>query len=158
MARQPDIQYIQFYTAGSAARKLEPVARPAKNGAKLPEVRRRVTKRKVIRIDPVSLCAMCVAAVMLVVMAIGMLELGQLSGQADAMTQYAKQLSAENTQLRASYRAGYDLTDVEQKALDMGFVPKDQLQHVTVKAEVPPVEAKPTAWQEFWRSVAELFA
>ncbi len=158
MARQPDIQYVQFYTAGSAARKLETPERTPKNGAKLPKVRKRVDQRKVIRIHPMSVCAVCVAAVMLVVMAIGMLQYGQISQQADEMEQYAKQLSAENAQLRANYRAGYDLKDVEQKALDMGLVPENQLQHVTVKVQVPPVEQELTAWQEFWRSVTELFA
>lgn len=158
MARQPDIQYVQFYTAGSAARKLEPVKRPAKNGAKLPKMRPRVDKRKVIRIDPVSVCAVCVAAVMLVAMAIGMLEYGQISQQADNMEQHAAQLSADNAQLRATYRSGYDLKDVEQKALDMGLVPESQLQHVTVKVEVPAAEPELTGWQEFWRDVTELFA
>lgn len=158
MARQPDIQYVQFYTAGSAARKLEPVKRPAKNGAKLPKMRPRVDKRKVIRIDPVSVCAVCVAAVMLVAMAIGMLQYGEISQQADNMEQYAAQLSAENAQLRGTYRSGYDLKDVEQKALDMGLVPESQLQHVTVKVEVPAAEPELTGWQEFWRDVAELFA
>lgn len=158
MARQPDIQYVQFYTSGSAARKLEPVKRPVKNGVKLPKMRPRVDKRKVIRIDPMSVCAVCVAAVMLIAMAIGVMEYGQISQQADKMEQYSAQLSAENAQLRATYRSGYDLKDVEQKALDMGLVPESQLQHLTVKVEVPAQEPELTGWQEFWRDVAELFA
>ena len=158
MARQSEIQYVQFYTAGSAARKLEEPKRRAKNGAKLPKLRRRPDQRKVIRIDPVELWALCTAAVMLVCMAVGMIEYGQLTQQANQMEQYSTVLSAENAQLQASYRAGYDLKDVEQKALDMGLVPEDQLQHVTVKVQVPPAEPELTAWQEFWRSVAELFA
>lgn len=158
MARQPDIQYVQFYTAGSAARKLEPVQNPAKKHVELPKLRPRVDKRKVIRIDPVSVCAVCVAAVMLIAMAVGMLEYGQLIQQADAMEQYAAQLSAENAQMYATYRSGYDLKDVEQKALDMGLVPESELRHVTVKVEVPPVEAELTSWQEFCRFVTEMFA
>lgn len=158
MARQPDIQYVQFYTSGSAARKLEPVKRPAKNGAKLPQMRKHVDKRKVIRIDPMSVCAVCVAAVMLVVMAAGMLKYGQVSQQADEMEQYAAQLSAENAQLQASYHSSYDWKDVEQKALDMGLVPESQLQHVTVKVEVPAEEPELTGWQEFCRDLKEMFA
>ncbi len=158
MARQPDIQYVKFYTAGSAARKIEPVKRPAKNGAKLPEMKPRGQKRKVIRIDPISLCAMVTAAVMLIAMAVGLMELGRLSDQADQMESYAATLSAENAQLRAQYRAGYDLKDVEQKALDMGLVPKNQLQHITVSVEVPQEELPMTAWEEFCQFVTELFA
>ncbi len=158
MARQPDIQYVRYYTAGSAARKLEPEKRPAKNGAKLPQIRRRVVKRRVIRIDPISVCAVFVATVMLISMAVGMLRLGDLTDQANQMEDYAATLSAENAALHNEYHAGYDLKDVEQKALDMGFVPEDQLQHITVKVEVPQPEPELTAWQEFCLFVTELFA
>ena len=158
MARQPDIQYVQFYTVGNAARKLEPIRRPAKNGAKLPQLKPRADKRQVLRVDPLSLCSVLVAAFMLVAMAIGMLQIGQLSAQADALEQYSTQLSAENAELRAEYRAGYDLKDVEQKALAMGLVPESQLKHVVVKVTVPPVEAEPTGWQEFCQFFTELFA
>lgn len=158
MARQPDIQYVQFYTVGSAARKLEPVKRPAKNGAKLPKMKPRVDKRKVIRLDPISVCAVFVAVGMLVAMAVGMLQYGQLVQQADAMESYAASLSAENAKLHAQYRSSYDLQDVEQKALAMGLVPESQLQHVRVKVEVPQPEAEPTAWQEFCQFFTEMFA
>lgn len=158
MARQPDIQYVQYYTGGSAARKLESEKRPAKNGAKLPQVRRRGQKRKVICIDPISVCALVVAVGMVIAMAVGMLRLGNLTDQADRMASYADAVEAENAALRAEYRAGYDLQDVEQKALAMGLVPGDQLQHVTVKVEVPQPEPELTPWQEFCRFVTEMFA
>ena len=158
MARQPDIQYVQFYTGGSAARKLEPEKRQIKNGAKLPQVRRRVQKRNVVCIDPISVCAVMVAVAMVIAMAVGMLRLSDLTDQADRMEQYASNVNQENAALRSQYRAGYDLKDVEQKALAMGLVPEDQLQHITVKVEVPEVEPALTGWQEFCRFVTELFA
>lgn len=158
MARQPDIQYVQYYTGGSAARKLEPEKRQIKNGAKLPQVRRRRQKRKVICIDPISVCALMVAVGMVIAMAVGMLRLGNLTDQADRMGEYATAVEQENAALRAEYRAGYDLHDVEQKALDMGLVPEDQLRHITVKAEVPESEPELTGWQEFCRFVSEMFA
>ena len=158
MARQPDIQYVRFYTAGSAARKLEPVQKPRKNGVALPKMKPHVEKRKLIRIDPISVCAVVVAAVMLVAMALGMMRLGNLTNQADRMENYAAQLSAENAELEAQYRAGYDLKDVEQKALEMGLVPENQLQHVTVQVVEPQPEVEPTAWEEFCLFVTELFA
>ena len=150
MARQPDIQYVQYYTGGSAARKLEPEKRQSKNGAKLPQVRRRAQKRKVIYIDPIAVCAMVVA--------VGMLRLGNLTEQADRMEQYADTLNQENAALRAEYQNSYDLKDVEQKALAMGLVPGSQLKHVTVKVEVPESEPELTPWQEFCRFVTEMFA
>ena len=158
MARQPDIQYVRFYTAGSAARKLEPVKKTKKNGATLPQMKPRVEKRRIIRIDPISICALAVAAFMLVAMAVGLMELGSLTTQADQMESYAAKLSAENAQLAAQYHASYDLNDVEQKALDMGLVPESQLQHVTVQTQKPVVEAEPTGWEAFCLFVTELFA
>ncbi|MBQ3214940.1 MAG: hypothetical protein IJB11_02345 [Oscillospiraceae bacterium] len=158
MARQPDIQYVRFYTAGSAARKLEPVKKPRKNGVALPKMKPRVEKRRVIRIDPLAVCAVVTAVFMLFAMAVGMLELGSLTDQANQMESYAAKLSAENAQLEAQYHSSYDLSDVEQKALDMGFVSEDQLQHITVEVSEPVVEAEPTAWEEFCQFVTELFA
>jgi len=158
MARQPDIQYIQYYTGGSTARKLEPEKRQSKNGVGLPQVRRRVQKRKVVYVDPVSVCAVMVAVVLVIAMAVGMLRLGNLTDQADRMEQYAATVNQENAALRAEYRSGYDLKDVEQKALAMGMVPEDQLRHISVKVEVPQPEPELTGWQEFCRFVTELFA
>lgn len=159
MARRTDVQYVRFYTTGSAARKLEPQEKPKRKAPRpQPQHKIRPDTRKVIRIDPISLCAMAVAAVLLVTMAIGMIELGSVNAETERMESYVSQLRAENTQLHAEYSAGYDLDEVEQMALEMGFVPVDQVEHVTIHVEPPQPEQEMTAWQEFCAAVRELFA
>lgn len=159
MARQPDIMYVRAYTYGTAARKLEPARTPKRPGVQ-PQRQRAVRRdrRKVIRIDPVSLCALAVAAVMLIAMAVGMIELGTIGAQADRMEAYVAELQSENAQLHADYRAGYDLEEVEQKALEMGLVPVEQVEHVTIHVEQPQAEPEQTAWQRFCATLQELFA
>lgn len=161
MARQPDIQYVQFYTAGSAARKIEVQRQPQKSASApqvqtRPGVRRR--RRKIIRIDPIAVCAMAVAAFLLITMAIGMIELGSVNDEAARMDSYVTQLQAENAQLRTEYQSGYDLDDIEEKALEMGLVPESQVEHITIRVEHPKPEPEPTAWDEFVLFLTGLFA
>ena len=69
MPRQPDIQYVQFYVDGTAARKLE-TNRKLQTQMPVPRKRRVARRRKkVIAIDPLSVSAVLVAGVMLVSMA-----------------------------------------------------------------------------------------
>lgn len=157
MARQPDIQYVRFYTAGSAARKLEPVSEPRKK-VELPQPKVRRQRRKVIRIDPIALCAVAVAVFMFVAMVAGVVELASVNIQAEKMESYAAQLQGENTKLRDTYESGYDLSDIEEKALGMGMVPVDQVEHITVQVETRQPEPEPTFWEELGMMIAELFA
>ena len=158
MARQPDIQYVRFYTDGSAARKIELQPEKKRNKVALPQ-RPRVRKEKktVIHVDPISVFAVLVAGVMLIAMVVGMMQLGSINADADKMENYVAELQSENTQLRAEYESGYDLQDVEQKALEMGLVPIDQVEHVTIELPEPPVEEEPTFWENVGAFFAELF-
>ncbi len=156
MANQPDIQYVRFYTDGSAARVLEPA--PKKKKVPLPKPRKRRPERLVIRLDPVSLLAMAVAGFMLVTMAIGMIRLGIAKSEAAEMEAYAAQLRAENAQLQEEFESGFDLEEIERKALAMGLVPKDQVEHITIQVQPPEAEEAPTAWETFCAFVKELFA
>lgn len=157
MARQPDIQYVRFYTAGSAARKLEVISEPQKK-AELPRPKVRRQRRKVIRIDPIALCAVAVAVCMFAAMVAGLVELAAVSIRADKMESYAAQLQSENAQLRDTYEAGYDLADIEEKALGMGMVPAEQVEHITVQVEYPQPEPELSFWEELRLTIAELFA
>lgn len=158
MALQPDIQYVQFYTAGSAARKLELL--PKKEKAKISAPQRPQTRRKkkaVVYIDPISMFAVLVAGVMFIAMAVGMLQLGSINAETVQMESYVSELRAENTRLRNEFEDGYDLKDVEQKALEMGLVPIDQVEKVVI--EVPEIvqEPEPTVWEKIGAFFSELF-
>ena len=158
MAMQPDIQYVQFYTAGSAARKLEWL--PKKEKAKISAPQRPQTRRKqktVVYIDPISMFAVLVAGVMFIAMAVGMLQLGSINANTVRMESYVTELRAENTRLRNEYQSGYDLADVEQKALEMGLVPIDQVEKVVIQVPEIPQAQEPTFWEKVGTFVSELF-
>lgn len=157
MARQPDIQYVRFYTPGSAARKVELAPEPRKN-VELPRPRVRRQPRKVIRLNPIALCAMVVAAALLVAMAVGVVELAAVSARVEKMESYAAKLQGQYTELRKTYEAGYDLADIEEKALAMGMVPSDRVEHIVVRVEPKPVEPEMSFWDEVRATIAELFA
>lgn len=159
MARQPDIQYVRFYTSGSAARKIELERRPSVKKPQTqarPKVRR--DQRKVIRIDPISVCAMLVAGVMLIAMVIGMFKLGSINSEADRMEEYVSELRQENAQLQSQYESSYDLTDVEQRAQEMGMVPSGQLPQIQMQVTPPAEEPTLSAWERFKAFMTELFA
>lgn len=158
MALQPDIQYVRFYTAGSAARKLE--LQPQKNKAKVVAPQRPQTSRQkkaVVYVDPVSVFAVVVAAVMLIAMAVGMLQLGSVNAETAKMESYVAQLRTENVQLRQDYENSYDLKDVEQKALEMGLVPIDQVETVIIDAPEIVEEPQSTFWENVGAFFSELF-
>lgn len=158
MARQPDIQYVRFRynTDGSAARKPEPeIVR--KKAVPQPKPRASAPQRSATRVDPVSLVAMVVAAVMLVAMAVGLINLAVTKAKAEGMEQYVTQLRAENTQLRQEYVSGYDLADIEKQALAMGMIPIEDAEHVYIQVEVPQADPEPTFWEEVGLFFTELF-
>ena len=72
MARKPDIQYVRYYTDGSAARQLE-ILSPQKTKTTYPRTRRK--KGYVIYVDPLAICSIVLAMVLLVCMVMGTLQI-----------------------------------------------------------------------------------
>ena len=154
MAQRVDVRYIQFYTDGSAARKVTPVV-PLET-IRVPRVKKR--KRIVVHIDPVAVLGIAVAAVMLVLMAVGLTQLRNARQELSAMSAYVDTLTEENASLNAAYSEGYDLDQVRTTALALGLVPVDQVRHVTVQVPVSQSEEAPGAWERFYTFLTGLFA
>lgn len=155
MARKGNA-YIQFYTAGTAAVKLEP-APPKPKQTKLPEPRVKRRPVLVFRLDPLALCATAVAAVMMLLMAVGIAQLGSAHRQKQVMADYVTQLEAENAALGQTYADGCDLEAVAELAENLGMVPVSQVEtvHIQVTLPEPP---PPTFWQRIAGFFADLFA
>ena len=77
MARKEEIRYIQFYTDGSAAKKIAP-RWPAATPKKKPAQK----KKQILYVDPLALGGVIVAAVMLVLMIIGVCKLNAVQQEA----------------------------------------------------------------------------
>lgn len=157
MARKPDIQYIRFYTDGSAARQVQDKPHRQKKYA-LSKAPRRENKQRVIRIDPLAMGGIVISAVMLVLMIAGTVELFSVRQQANQMEQYVAQLYAQNIELRSDYESGYDLNEVQRSANALGLVPVAD-KTVTVSLQDQPVRmAQPNVWQRLSQFFQGLFA
>ena len=154
MARHPEVQYIQFYTDGSAARKVATAA-PIKT-MKLPRVKK--LKKITLHIDPVAIAGIVMAAVMLVLMAVGVAQLSSTRTQLQTMTAYVNTLEQENASLKAEFSQGYDLESVERTALALGFVPKEEVEHITIRVPDMHEEVQLGPWQRFYTFLTGLFA
>ena len=154
MARKPDVQYIRFYTDGSAARKVAPVA-PLKT-IKLPKVKKQ--KKLLLYIDPVAIAGIAMAVIMLTLMAVGVMQLKTARQEMQTMAAYVSTLQEENASLQTTFSEGYDLDQIEKTALALGLVPKEQVRHVTVSVPELIVEEEPDAWERFYIFLTGLFA
>ena len=155
MAQHPEIQYVRFYTDGSAAKKPALVA-PIKT-IKLPRIK--LHKKITLRIDPIALAGIVMAAVMLVLMAVGVAQLSATRTQLQTMSAYVDTLQQENASLMDEFSQECDLAEVERTALALGLVPKDEVRHVSIRVPAVPVEENnPGTWERFYTFLTGLFA
>jgi cell division protein FtsL len=132
MAQRVDVQYIRFYTQGNTAKRIAPAMTGNITG-QLPQMKKRKLQR--IYIDPVALLGIAVAAVMLVMMAVGVSRLMVEQDKTVAMQTYVEQLQAENESLQAKYDAGCDLETVQKTALALGMIPQNSAERVSIEVE-----------------------
>ena len=156
MARKNEILYVNFYTDGSAARKVAP-AFPAAKPRKKDAAQRQ--EKLLIQVDPVAVCSLVVAVVMLVMMSVGLTSLQNARADMLAMESYVQQLNAENKQLNEEFSQKVDLEEVEKTALALGMVPSEQVQttSITVSVVQEPV-AEVTFWTQLTAFLTNLFA
>ncbi len=154
MAQRLDVQYVRFYTDGSAARKVAPVV-PLQT-VKIPKVKK--AKKIVLRIDPVAIAGILTAAIMLVLMVVGVTQLKAEQQQLQAMHTYVEDLRAENELLEHTFRQNCDLEQIERTAVAFGFVPKEQVKHISVRVEAPENQEEPGSWERIYTFLVGLFA
>ena len=139
MAKNAGSRYIQFYTPGSTAVKVQ--IQDERDWAPLPEAKPQ--PKIVIPVDPVAIIGFFVAICMLVMMTVGINRLNETRREVAYMEHYVAQLKAENQNLTAAYADGYRADDIRQKALDMGMVPVEEIPvkhiYVTIPTNQEPV-------------------
>lgn len=154
MARRPDVEYIRYYTDGSAARQLEP---------KVPRKKRQLPKVKpqpkhTLYIQPMAIAGIFLSVVMLVMMIAGALELHNAQLQEEAMEDYVLKLSSENAAARMEYEESLDLEAIEKAALAIGMIPEAEAKLVTISIPMPEVEEDPGFWEKIIIFLEGLFA
>lgn len=156
MARKHDILYVNFYTDGSAARKIAP-AFPQTQPQQKPRTRKQ--KKIIVHVDPVAICSLLVAAVLLVMMAVGLTQFQNARLEAEAMESYLAELTAENEALSSTYAENVDLAEVEKTALALGMVPKAEAETVHIQLSAAVQEpAQPSFWEQVAAFLTNLFA
>lgn len=154
MAQNLDVRYVTFNTAGSSALKVAP-AIPLKTLA-LPSRKKR--KRITLYLDPVATAGIVMAAIMLILMAVGVSRLNRVRNSEAVMAAYVDTLQAENEALQAEFEAGFDLKEVEKNALALGMVPASQAEQGKIQVASPNTEEKSGALANFFTFLTKLFA
>lgn len=154
MARQLDVQYVNYYCAGSSALKVA----PAISVKPLEIPRKKKVKKLVLRIDPIACTGILLAAVMMILLSVGFVQLSNVRAEAATMESYVDILQQENDALQAEFEAGYNLEEVESVALALGMVPEDQVRHISVPADDAAQESQTEGWHNMWVCVFDLLS
>lgn len=157
MAQKPKIQYIgQFYVHGSEARALELEQQRKQAKARRPLAR--LQQVELIYLDPVAVVSILVSVIMLATMLTGVMALKEDWAVYEQMATYVSYLNKQNSDLEKEYRAGFDLADIESKALALGMVPREELQNRTVTVTVPEKEPELSRVQQIKTYFEDMFA
>ena len=157
MAKKPDIQYIdKFYVHGSEARVLElkPKRRIIKTVLPLSAPDHTIK----IGIDPVAICGVVVAVALMVALVLGTVQYVRVCREYRAMMDYVVAVQNENVELRESYRSQVNLEAVEARALELGMIPIEYAEKITIPVYQPVVETETTVWDEIEWFCKGLFA
>ena len=157
MIQKPKIQYVgQFYVHGSEARALELEEQKKQAQRQMPQAK--PAQIREISVDPVALAGILVAVVMLVVMVLGAIQLHEDWMVYEQVSQKVDTLMQTNVELTRTYRAGYDLEEIELKALAMGLIPKSDIEPIRITVTPPVKEPALTLDQKIVRFWHELWA
>ena len=159
MALKPEIQYIgQFYIHGSEAKAVAVKQEPEekKSDYRLPLYR--FEKLQKIHVDPLAICSIALAAVLLVCMVVGTLQIQSAWQELDAANQYVYQLEDIHRQKIAEYRSVCDLEQIRIAAETMGLIPIAEAKTMEITVTVPEPEAEPTLWEDVVWFLEGLFA
>lgn len=154
MARSNDIQYVRFYTHGSTAtqvalpEKTKPLQSP--KAVKAPVA--------VLQLDGPAVVGITVAAIMIVCMAVGLLQLRAAEAEVKELQVHVSKLEVQNDALRTQYEHSYDLEEIRTAAESMGMVPMEQAQHITVSVPEPVQVIDLTWWQALLEQFKAFFA
>lgn len=156
MAQRVDVQYIHFYTQGSAAKRILPAAKP-QTGV-LPKMKKKKIQR--IYLDPFAALGTVVALCMLVMMVVGISQLRSERQKTADMAAYVEQLQQQNTALQEQYDSQCDMEAVEKTALALGMIPREQAAHTSIQVELPPAQndMQVSLWQRIGTFLTGLFA
>ena len=157
MAQKTEIQYVgQFYVYGSEAPQTKPQAKPKMPKLKRPQLHLERLQR--VYIDPVALCGVMAAVVILSFLIAGAYHLRDTRATYDQVKTQLVELKRKNAKLSHEYRTGYDLEEIREQAEKLGMVDAKEADCFTVFFSVPKEEEKNSAWDDFVWLISGLFS
>ncbi|MBQ3491257.1 MAG: hypothetical protein IJA74_01745 [Oscillospiraceae bacterium] len=156
MANRVDIQYVQFYSADSTAKRIAP-AIPVHTGA-LPQIKKRKVRR--VYLDPVAALGIVVAVSMMIMMLVGLSQLRSERNRLAVMEQQVEILHQKNMDLQAQYEKECNIDQVKEIALALGMVPGREVAHSSIEVELPQTEepVSVSIWNRIGTFLTGLFA
>lgn len=157
MALKPEIQYVgQFYVHGSEAKALEVKQEEKKSDYKLPL--HRFERLQKIHVDPLAIISIVLAAVLMVCMVFGTLQIQSAWEELETANRYVYNLEAIHRQRVVEFHSSYDLEEIRTMAESMGLIPVAEAKTMELTVTVPEPEAEPTVWDDIVWFVEGLFA
>lgn len=155
MAKRPEVRYINHYVSGSLAYQPEKKSH-RKAAVELPKVKKQ--QKLVIPVDPLAIGGIVIAFALMITMLVSVVSWNQSRNEAAALRDYVAYLQEENATLQNTYTSGYDPEEIRQIALNMGFVPAEQVPHIQMQVVIPEVQEEPTGWSAVWAFILGMFA
>lgn len=159
MARQREVRYVNFYSAGSAAYRIDPVPARQEKKAVLPakpKPRRPAVQK--IYVSRTVLAGLSCGVILLLALIIGVVQLTMVRQETAQLEKYVLSLQTENQRLSDTYHNSYDLEEIRQIAIARGMIPVEQAQHIYVPVSQQETVAQPSAWESIWIFLTGLFA
>ena len=154
MDQKPIIQYVgQFYVYGSEAQ--APKKKKEEKKQILPSLPK-PKKDHCIYIDPVAVCGIVLAAVVLVLLVMGAFQLKNAMEDYDRQSQTLSAVRRENAVLEHQYRTGLDLESVQTQAEKLGMVASSEVETRRIHVNVPEHPQEETLLQRIWWHVRGL--
>ena len=155
MKRGSDVRYIRYYSEGSEARQVDWKLPGRVHTKKVPKPRESRQPVLELHVDPMAVCGILAAAMLLITMTVGAVRLFRSMGEQKNLENYVTELRTENEKLEQTYRKGYDLDEIREKARIYGLVPMSQVETHQLHVEKETQEAEPPT---FWQRVCDYFA
>ena len=154
MVRNPNIEYIdKFYVHGSEAKVI--AFAPNQPKTTLPKPVRE--KKTCIEVDPLALCGIVVAVVMILVMGIGLMDFKAAVEENKAVAEQLDTIRDEHVMLEYNYHQSYNVEEVEEAVRALGMIRAEKAPVVSITVTVPEQTPKYTRWGDFLWSLSCLF-
>lgn len=157
MAQKPEIQYVgQFYVHGSEAKEL--AKKTEKKQAKTQLPLHRFERVRKVHVDPLAICSILLAAVLMVTIVMGTLQLQTAWQELETARQYVYELEDTHRTLTCEYRSSFNEDEIRSAAMALGMVPAEEAEVIKMTVTIPQIQPERTWLDDLVWFLEGLFA